>query len=278
MKSIFKYSIFTLFLAQLVLFTACLEDDDLVTANAKTGGLITPGSDVLPYKLGATPSLPVSFDVLAGPAVSKVEVYKQFINSVTGDQSAKVLLTTVEVGGANASEKITKEFATTYNELKSDLTVGGIALPTDESTLNIGDYWDLTFVSVMENGSKSVNGNKTVVSVANAWAGKYQCVGVFNHPTAGPRDINRAKTLLAVDATTCLTELGDLGGSGYDIKIKVNPDNTVIVSRGVTCPTDVFMTAGKTSYYDPATKTFHLFYFYVGSGGNRVVNEVYTPL
>lgn len=279
MKKILKYSIFSLFIAQVFLFSACLKDDDLVTADAKTGGLVVPGTDVLPYKLGATPTLAVSFDVLAGPAVSKVEVYKVFVNSVTGDASEQALLTTVEVGGSNTSEDVTKELSTTYAELKSGLTVGGAALPDAEGDLNIGDYWELSFVSIMSDGRKSVNGDITVVSVANAYAGKYQCVGYFTHPTPGSsRDINRTKTLLAVDATTCLTELGDLGGSGYDIKIKVNPDNSVTVTKGVTSPVDVVMTPGKPSYFDPADKTFHLFYFYVGGNGNRVMDEVYTPL
>lgn len=277
MKNILKYSIFTLLMAQLVLFSACLKDEDLVTSNAKTGGLVVPGADVLPYKLGATPTLAVSVDVLAGPAVSKIEVYKQFVNSVTEDASNKMLLATIDVNSANTSETVTKEFSTTYNELKAGLTVGGVALPAAENNLNIGDFWELSFVSIMADGSKAVNGAMTVVSVANAWAGKYQCTGTFNHPTAGIRAINETKTLLAVDATTCITALGDLGSSGYDIKIKVNPDNTCVVTKGVTSPVDVIMTNGKTSYYDPATKKFYLFYYYVGSNGNRVIEEVYTP-
>lgn len=278
MKKIFKYSIFTLLMAQLILFSACLKDDDLVTENAKTGGLVVPGTDVLPYKLGATPTLPVSLTVLKGPAVSKVEVYKVFVNSITGDASNQLLLTTVEIGSANASEDVTKDFSTTYTELKAGLTVGGVALPVAEGDLNIGDYWELIFVSIMPDGSKAVNGDMTLVSVANQWAGKYQCTGTFNHPTAGERPINETKTLLAVDALTCLTALGDLGSSGYDIKIKVNDDNTVTVTKGVTSPVDVVMTNGKTSYYDPATRKFYLFYYYVGAGGNRVIEEVYTPL
>jgi hypothetical protein len=77
---------------------------------------------------------------------------------------------------------------------------------------------------------------------------------------AGARAINREKTLLAISAYRCLTELGDLGGSGYDMYLVVNPaDNSFTVLRGVTCPTDVFSTAGKTSYYDPATKKFYLY-------------------
>ncbi len=32
------------------------------------------------------------------------------------------------------------------------------------------------------------------------------------------------------------------------------------------------------NYYDPATGKFYLSYFYVGSGGNRVMREVWTPV
>ena len=34
---------------------------------------------------------------------------------------------------------------------------------------------------------------------------------------------------------------------------------------------------GEPNYWDPVTGKFHLAYFYVGSTGNRVMRETWTP-
>jgi hypothetical protein len=110
--------------------------------------------------------------------------------------------------------------------------------------------------------------------ISNPYAGDYQVNGTFNHPTGGIRTINEVKTLSTVNCSTVETSIGDLGGTG--LFIKVNPDNSVTISGELSASQPLIMTA--PNVYNPATKTFTLNYYYVGSGGNRVISEVYVRL
>jgi hypothetical protein len=275
MKHILKFGVFLL-VAQVVFLNSCVEPDDLMTADVKTGGLVEPSTNLL-LKAGAGQSFDVVVEVLKGPGVVSLEMVKFFVQGDTLVSNVAEL-EPVSVGSANESESAFVTYSLDYAALKEGLTLDGAPLPAEETGLGIGDYWTIEYYAVMEDGRKVLNNNTTVVAVSNQYAGYYQCVGTFNHPTAGPRPINEEKFLTPINQVRCLTALGDLGAAGYDIFIDVNPDNTVQISRGVTCPTDVFMTPGETSTYDPVTGEFALWYFYVGSSGNRVIDEVYTPI
>ena len=258
---------------------ACVEPVDLVTADAKTGGLVDPLTRNVPYKLGATPNIEVDLVIPMGPGISTIEVYNQF-RTVDGKASNTVLLRSVVVSNANANTEAESSFTITYEDLISGLTIDGAALPDDELDLDIGDSWSLTYLSVLSGDNRQVwNNAKTSIGVANQYAGNYQVTGVFNHPTAGPRNINERKFLSPIDGVTCLTYAGDLSGFGtdYEIYIIVNPDNSVTVTGSPNTVTDIIMTAGQPNVYDPATGKFTLNYYY-NAAAPRVISEVYTPL
>jgi hypothetical protein len=275
MKS--KIKLFLLvFTALGFLFTACNKSEDLVTSDAKTGGLVIPTSSI-PYKLGATPTVSIDVTIPLGPGIASIEVYNTYTSNVTGSVSNAVLMSTIDVASANVTEQVVKSFTINYNDLKKDIVIDGAGLPSDETLLPIGDYWTLSYTSVMTDGRKVVNNASTGISVANIYAGFYQCVGVFHHPTAGDRPINEEKFLTPLSAYSCSIPAGDLGASGYSVTITVDPStNDVSFSGGV--PTDMFGQADKRSYYDPANGHFYLYYYYVGGTGNRVIDEEYTPL
>jgi hypothetical protein len=275
MKS--KIKLFLLvFTALGFLFTACNKSEDLVSDTAKTGGLVVPTSSV-PYKLGATPSVDLAVTIPMGPGIAQIEVYNQYFALGTGSESNSVLMSTIDVASANVSEEIVKTFTIAYSDLKKDIVVDGANLPSDETLLPIGDYWGLSYISVMADGRRVVNNAGTTVAVANIYAGFYQCVGVFTHPTAGERPINEEKFLTPVSAYSCTLPAGDLGGSGYAVTITVDPgSNDVTFSNGT--PTEMFAQPDKRSYYDPANGHFYLHYFYVGATGNRLMDEEYTPI
>lgn len=279
MKKVIKYSL-TLFSISLTLFmfSGCLQNDDLTTENALEGGMVNPLTANVPYKLGATPSITVNLEVPKGPAITSIEVYNTYYDNVEGEVSNEVLVTTVDVGGANTSDLVEKSFPITYTDLKKDILVGGASLPDSELDLAIGNNWILSYVSIMSDGREVVNNASTNIAVANKYAGSYQCTGFFHHPTAGTRPINEEKFLTPIDAYSCWTALGDLGSAGYDITIKVEDDNSCTVTVGPGQITEVFMSGGETNAYDPATGEFDLHYFYVGSTGNRVIEENYEPL
>ena len=275
MKSRVKYFvlIFTLFG---FLFNACNKSEDLVTADAKTGGLVTPTS-AIPYKLGATPTVDITIDIPMGPGISSIKVFNQYYRLADTANSDQVLMKTIDVANGNVSEALVKNLSITYQDLITDILVETVPLPTDETLLPIGDYWQLVYISVMDDGSEVLNNGKTNIAVANIYAGTYQCVGVFHHPTAGDRPINEEKFLTPLSAYSCRTTVGDLGGSGYSMTITVDPTtNDVTYSAGD--PAEIIATADQRSYYDPANGHFYLHYFYVGSTGNRVMDEEYTPL
>lgn len=279
MKKVIKYSL-TLFSIALTLFmfSGCLENDDLTTENALEGGMVNPITSNVPYKLGATPSITVNLEVPKGPAINSIEVYNTYYANDTGLVSNEVLVTTIDVAGANASDVVEKSFPVTYTDLKKDIVVAGGGLPDSELELAIGNNWILKYVSIMSDGREVINNASTNIAVANKYAGSYQCTGIFHHPTAGDRPINEEKFLTPVDAFSCYTALGDLGSSGYDINIKVESDNTCTVTWGPNQTTEVFMSSGEVNAWDPATGIFNLHYYYVGGTGNRVIEETYTPI
>ena len=275
MRNYFKYLAVAL-IGSIFFLTSCIETDDLMTSNVSVGGLVTPVTKNVPYKLGATPSFEVSVLVPVGPAIQKVEMYKTFTN-IAGKKSNAALLGTLDVNSANASKDFTGKVTLKYADLIKDLTVGGKALPANEGLLNIGEAWTITFTSIMADDQRKVNnGATTNIGVANQYAGDYQCVGVFTHPTAGPRPINEKKFLKPLTAYSCNIPVGDLGGSGYFVDIVVDPaTNTVTFKNGV--PAEIIASAER-SYYEPSTGKFYLHYYYVGGTGNRVIDEVYTPI
>lgn len=249
------------------MFVSCDQTyDDLMTADVKTGGMLKPTGGV-PYKLGGTPSFNVTINVPKGPAIEAIEIYRTY----TG-KAVTVLDQTVNVGSANTTDAVTKTVNYTYAKL-----IAGLDMPADESLLAIGDAWTLSYKSVMADDGRKVDvASKTKVTVANKYAGYYQCVGVFSHPTAGDRPINEEKFLTPIDANSCWGPAGDLGGSGYFVRLTVNPvDNTVICSKWDAI--EMINVPGEPNYWDPATGVFHLAYFYVGGTGNRVMRETWTP-
>ena len=275
MRNYFKYLAVVL-IGSIFFLPSCIETDDLMTSNVSVGGLVTPVTKNVPYKLGATPSFDVSVLVPVGPAIQKVEMYKTFTD-IAGKKSNTALLGTLDVNSANTSKDFTGKVTLKYADLIKDLTIGGKAMPANEGLLNIGEAWTITFTSVMANDQRKVNnGATTNIGVANAYAGDYQCVGVFTHPTAGPRPINEKKFLKPLTAYSCNIPVGDLGGSGYFVDIVVDPvTNTVTYKNGT--PAEIIASAER-SYYEPSTGKFYLHYYYVGGTGNRVIDEVYTPI
>ncbi|WP_158617989.1 BT_3044 domain-containing protein [Chitinophaga lutea] len=111
------------------------------------------------------------------------------------------------------------------------------------------------------------------VIIKNEWDGKYQASGTFFHPVNGPRAIDEEKLLQTIGPRTVLANLGDLGGSGYQMKITINADNSVtLVPAGATPNIDMSYGVNK---YDPATKSFTLNYAY-NTAAPRIVRETIT--
>ena len=120
------------------------------------------------------------------------------------------------------------------------------------------------------------------VPIANQWEGDYASTGRIHKLTAWDRTWSQSKHLSTVDATTVEFSLADVG---FICDMKIDPVTNEVLSIFNTDPTSypiVFNTLadnidgqGGDSHYDPATKTFYLFYYYVGTASlDRVAHEV----
>jgi len=287
-KNIYKIVGLLMVIQGLFFLNSCTEPVDYFTGedmNYGTGGLIESLTANVPYKVGLTTNIDLNIDVLAGPQISKVEVYCQFTSKANG-QSTNELIGTIDVGGANANAVVSKSISVDYAKLTTGLVLNGASIPV-ETALAIGDYFTVTYVSIMDDGRSVVNNDKSNIAIANKYAGPYHCVGTFDHPTAGVRDVDEEKYLTPIDITTCWGDAGDLGYAGYTVTLSVETTTVVVGGKTmftVNCGTppggaaEMANYPGEENYYDPATGEYHVSYFYVGGTGNRIMREVWTPI
>jgi hypothetical protein len=256
------------------IFTSCDKTyTDLMTADAKTGGIINP-TKAIPYKLGSTPSFNVTLDVPEGPGIKSIEIYRKY----TG--KPEVLDQTIDVASANATAD--KTFTVSYNYTK---LITGLSMPADESQLQIGDGWTLRYVSVMEDGRKVDSPVQTAIAVANFFAGSYDKEVKYFHPTAGgtypTTPYSTAKSAISLVAKNAY-ECDDWFGVWSDNKltIHINPAANYAVTLTFVRPDGAVgdpYNAANVSSYDPATGVIKLYYFYMGASGPRIFWATYTP-
>ncbi len=113
-----------------------------------------------------------------------------------------------------------------------------------------------------------------LISIKNQYAGNYFAAGTlsFPPPQEGRSWAAYAKTLETIDDRTSKTECADLLTSGYVMRLTVNADNTVNVTPDPTSVNQTITNNG-LSIYNPATKTFTLYYKYAGATGDRTIVE-----
>lgn len=278
------YKLFILFGLISISLSSCLKNDDLITENAKAGGLISaPG--VIPYKGSA---IDVNFTVAKGTPVTAVNVKKYFVhNADTSTSTSEILQETVELNGANESADADKIITVNWASLVANMEPlsKGYVIPSNDLNADIGDYFVLEFVSVMSDG-REVIGASTIISVANFFAGDYVAHLIYRHPSYGtyPDNIyveeDNDKTLLAVSGTTCVTDFGTWGPS-EKMYITIDPTTYAISFTVENWSYDVVMgdpyRPDLISNYNPTTGVISLYYSYMGSGGYRIFWEIFTP-
>lgn len=226
----FKY--LGLFLVSLCLLTACTEEDvDEVLALDHTGGLIEVISSSLNYVVGNDAAYPVNLVAFHGSnPIQTIEVYKTYSTS-TGESSNTEFLKTIELTGNGNKEAVT--FSVTYEELIEGLTIEGNPVPSDDTQLNIGDGFTLTYVAFMASGDSSSSRAKTKLTVSTRYAGQYRTIaaeyfrlGILTYSTA---DWPAATTIESVDAITyhVVEYFGAAAFSGNSWYFQVQPDLTI---------------------------------------------------
>lgn len=287
MKKLFLYS----FLAGGLAFglSSCLKDDEHFTNFQNVGAVAEIPSSAF-YGIEDNQGIPIqttpttySFDVnIASPTPPSQDVTVTLAidkaaldayNAADTTRHYQLLPTSLyQISGLTTTVKAGSRLAPV--QLSFFSSTDKVPNPT---AYNDAEYaLPLKITSASNNVAVSSNyGTKIIfVKIKNQYDAAYHAVGVFTHPTAGARKIDREKNLVTVDLTTVQTEYADLGGNGYSMWLRVNADNTVtIIPKGSTPATSSQIGVNK---YDPATHTFTLNYQYPGAGGNRVITETLT--
>ncbi len=190
MKKILNISFIFLFVLG---FMSCTnEESDTLTSSGTAGGLLDVKTSSLSYIQGsaATDLFSSNLGVFQGrEKVESVDVYKQFFrkDSSTGEEilleSNKALYTSFTFPVEEQYENYKLSFS--YNDLIADLVFEDAALPTDDALLLIGDYWILSYVAHLTDGTTihvNAKTTKVTVSCGSFLAGDY----IVNY-TSGPK-------------------------------------------------------------------------------------------
>lgn len=194
---------------------SCDDSEDTLTGNENVGGysLLADKYQSISYVVGngLNTEYPVMLRTIQEPiTVKTINVYKQFykktiVNGVTVFvKSNKVLYKTFNID--NSTYNVDSDVNPTFNSLVQGLNVNGIALSTDDQTYTIGDYWELTYETIQEDGSVRYLSKTSKIAVSTRFAGRYKCldglyyrIGVLTYTTANwPTET----VIESVDATT----------------------------------------------------------------------------
>ncbi len=211
-------------------FISCSESEtDTLTGNSDEGGLLTVKNALVGYVVGNGDTFEYKAGISAFQSevkVTSVDVYKQFFGAAGTSQ--KALLATYQV--PTDSQLVNLDLAFTYPQLISGLTIDGTPLSSDDSTLEIGDYWTLSYVTTTTDGDVQENAKTTKVSVGTRFAGQYNVIicdywriGVPRPDVTGPF-LGTVVTIESVDATTYrkLEYAGPFNGNEFYFTIDSN--------------------------------------------------------
>lgn len=127
----------------------------------------------------------------------------------------------------------------------------------------------------------------TIDQLVNIYAGSYSTTGTrYNYNAdgsyAGSSDISDTRVLTTLSFDSCsINTIANLGSyNGTVFYVRVNPDNTLEFSGYLQDDpgSPIGNEPGKTSTFDPATRTFTVHYMYTNTNGTyRYMDEVWTP-
>jgi len=190
-------------------FVACdgNDSDFDTTAEVKdtSGGLLIIDKTLIGYVVGDNGTYTASGRIpQADVKTTKIDVYKTFTNSSTGESSNENLLTSIDIANITTGVFSTYNADFKYEDLINGLTIGGVALPANDGGLNIGDYWTLRYETTNTAGGVNTNYQTTKVAVGTRFAGTYKVIA-SNYYRIGVDSGNwdgSTRVIESVDATT----------------------------------------------------------------------------
>ena len=223
MKKI-KYLILPLI--ALAAFSCIDEDNDALTGNAITGGLVSLDAEAIGYVVGNDGTYTISGSVYQGRVqTTNVDIYKSFTSGKKN--SNEILFTSLPISNTTISENGTFEYSFKYEDLIEGLNVDGVDLPTSDSELTIGDFWTLRLASTTSEGNVNFNARTARVSVGTRFAGLYNVIeSVYWRIGVRRDDVEWPDEMLieSVDATTyrVVEYFGAFNGNEYYFQIDEN--------------------------------------------------------
>ncbi|MGB6269223.1 MAG: hypothetical protein WBF67_09460 [Olleya sp.] len=214
--------------------TSCIDDDnDELTGNAIEGGLLSLDKTAIGYVVGNGATYTASGSVYQGNVqTTKVDIYKSFTSSSTGETTNEVLYDSSTIGNTQIGSEGTFETSFDYDDLIAGLTLGGSPLPASDASLNIGDFWTLRYESTLSTGQVVNSAATTKVSVGTRFAGIYRTIegvywriGVLSAQTGSwPSET----VIESVDATTyrVVEYFGLFNGNEWYFQIDANDNIT----------------------------------------------------
>ncbi len=253
------------YLLALLVIWSCNESEDLMTEDAKTGGIVESTSVSNSYVVGNSGPYTMEFLARQDPDVQieSVDIYKSFEgtdlftdiegkDSIVAYASNEILDRTIEV---TTSTVHFFETAYMFDELRAGLTAKGADLPTTDGGFRIGDKFVFRVVAHLSDGREVTQNYNVSFTVSTRYAGKYRTLDASYyriHVLTGATADWPAETIIeSVDATTykVVEWLGLFSGNTYYFQIIGGvitypdnaPDGTAQVGNGqpwITCQTN----------------------------------------
>lgn len=147
---------------------------------------------------------------------------------------------------------------------------------TDASGKNISGNMNTIYYHIIGN---PLAGSYTTVGTRYNYGGSigYSCGSAIPGGAVSTATSPSPKTASPVDAKTIAIDYANLGGSGYQYLIKIdpaNPNNAIVTSNSTLAGALTVNYCVHT--YDPATKQFHILSWYNNGTADRVIDEVFT--
>lgn len=186
-----KILIYTLGFLALVVPFACDNEDDILTENAKEGGLINPSTTSVNYVVGDGAAYSFDLNLVQGKTskqeMKEVRIYKSAFrgavafsdpetegDSIPARWSNEVLEETIAI--ANKESHSISVTAMNFASLVDGLIIGGEALPTSDSDMNIGDYFNFRVEATLSTDRIVEQAYNIKIAVSTRFAGKYRLV------------------------------------------------------------------------------------------------------
>lgn len=255
------------YLLALLVIWSCNESEDLMTEDAKTGGIVESTSVSNSYVVGNSGPYTMEFLARQDPDVQieSIDVYKSFEgtdlftdidgkDSVVAYSSNEVLDRTIEI--TNTSVHF---FSTAYmfDELRANLVAKGAELPVTDGGFRIGDKFVFRVVAHLSDGRQVTQNYNVAFTVSTRYAGKYKAVDAEYYRihvlTFSTADWPAETVIESVDATTykVVEYFGPAGFSGNTYYFQIidgvitypdnAPDGSAQLGNGqpfITCQTN----------------------------------------